>query len=490
MSMPFINEEFTFTQPDGSLLRVRGTGNQYSARFETLDGFTVVKDPVSGFYHYARPSEQDGGLAPSGVRVGAADPRRLDLAEGLRASRESTRFAAERSGLSRGSSRWQRRRAERRDALRLAAASEGIRAAPPRRRTVGTYVGLTLLIDFDDQPGTIPREEVEAFCNQQGYSGYGNHGSVRDYFHDISGGALEYTNIVMPYYRARQRRDYYTKKEVPQPERAVELIREALASLVAGGFQPDGLTSDEEDFVYALNVFYAGTRVNNHKEGLWPHEYHLPTPFELGPGKKIHDYQITDMTDELSLGTFCHENGHLICDFPDLYDEGGQSNGAGMFCLMGSGGSGDRRKNPAQVGAYLKQAAGWASQTVMLQPGLPGGQQVTLRAARNEFAVHRRNDTEYYVIENRVSGGRDATLGANGLAIWHVDETGSNEHELGLPGRHYECALVQADGLMELEAGGSEQGDDNDLFKAGHKDVFGNATHPRSCWWDRSDSGL
>ena len=41
MSFPFFGEEFTFTQPDGGKLRVRGFGDQHHARFETLDGFTV-----------------------------------------------------------------------------------------------------------------------------------------------------------------------------------------------------------------------------------------------------------------------------------------------------------------------------------------------------------------------------------------------------------------------------------------------------------------
>jgi hypothetical protein len=29
MSTPFLDEEFTFTNPDGSTIRVRGTGNQF-----------------------------------------------------------------------------------------------------------------------------------------------------------------------------------------------------------------------------------------------------------------------------------------------------------------------------------------------------------------------------------------------------------------------------------------------------------------------------
>ena len=42
------------------------------------------------------------------------------------------------------------------------------------------------------------------------------------------------------------------------------------------------------------------------------------------------DYQITDMGNRLTLGTFCHENGHMVCDFPDLYPyTAGKGLGAG-----------------------------------------------------------------------------------------------------------------------------------------------------------------
>jgi M6 family metalloprotease-like protein len=361
--------------------------------------------------------------------------------------------------------------------------------APPSRPTVGDFVGLTLLIDFSDHPATITREEVEQFCNRRGYTGYGNNGSVRDYFLDISGGRLNYTNVVAPYYRARHNRRYYTNEAVPYPQRAIELIREALDHLVATGFDPTVLTSDSRDYIYALNVFYAGTCDNNWTRGLWPHASSISeSGYALGPGKIIHDYQITDMTDDLSLGTFCHENGHLICDFPDLYDygyDGVRSNGVGHFCLMCAGGSDAAKKNPAQVSAYLKHAAGWASDVVDLVPGTT----VSLSAAANEFAVLRKNGAEYFIVENRSRAGRDATISGSGLAIWHVDERGSNENQRGSPSSHYECALMQADGLRELERG-TDQGDAADLFRAGHRDSFSPTTQPNSRWWDTSDSGL
>jgi len=54
MSVPFFGKPFSFTQPDGTRLDVHGWGDQHHAVFETLDGFTVVEDPVTGFYQYAR----------------------------------------------------------------------------------------------------------------------------------------------------------------------------------------------------------------------------------------------------------------------------------------------------------------------------------------------------------------------------------------------------------------------------------------------------
>ncbi|HYI41665.1 MAG TPA: M6 family metalloprotease domain-containing protein [Allosphingosinicella sp.] len=492
MSLPFIDEVFTFTQPDGSTLQVRGTGNQNAATFETLDGFTVVQDPVSHFYHYARPGPA-GALVPAGIRPGAADPELLGLAAGLRPpsvpGTELPPPAME--GLPASGSRWRQRREEyrRRAELRAMAEDVGFTLAPPTRETVGTFVGLTLLIDFEDFPATISRAQVEAYCNQPGYNGFGNNGSVRDYFHDVSDGKLDYTNVVTPYYRAKHKRGYYTDPKVPYTKRTVELIREALDHLVGNGFDATVLTSDQQDYIYAVNVFYAGTRDNNWSEGLWPHAYYIGGGgYQLAPGKIAHDYQITDMTDELTLGTFCHENGHLICDFPDLYDygeDGVKSRGVGVFCLMCAGGKGAGAKNPSQVGAYLKHAAGWTSDLA----DLPSGASITLAAGNNQFAMRRKNAKEYFIVENRAATGRDAVLPGSGLAVWHVDEGGDNEHQSGSPSKHYECALMQADGLRELERG-IGQGDAGDLFRAGHKDSFTPMTSPNSNWWDRSDSGL
>ncbi|HTU58996.1 MAG TPA: hypothetical protein VMF89_11195, partial [Polyangiales bacterium] len=244
MATPFIDEKFTFTQPDGSTLEVRGWGNQYTARFETLDGYTVTKDPESGFWEIATVSEDGRRLVPvAGART-AADGGRSQVSTGLELTPANARAAVQDSPIQPGHMRWEQRRAKRKQQMRT---SRGPVGAPPQRTTVGEYFGLCLLIDFSDEQATIPQAEVERFCNQEGYSGYGNNGSVYDYFHDNSLGRLKYKNIVTPYYRARFPKTYYTDRTVPFGTRAIELITEALQHWLALGFDFSKLTADDAD---------------------------------------------------------------------------------------------------------------------------------------------------------------------------------------------------------------------------------------------------
>jgi M6 family metalloprotease-like protein len=478
MPTPFVGQVFAFTQPDGTALWVKGWGNQYHAVFEALNGYTLVKNPVTGFMEYA-----GGTLAPTGALPRVADPRKLGLTPGVRLAGAAARALAAQSPLVRGGARWETRR--KKVAMRGVTAAGAPVLAPPQRHTVGDFLGLCLLIQFPDVAGTITQAEVANFCNQAGYQGFGNNGSVYDYFLDQSGAKLRYRNLVTPYYMARHERAYYTSETVAQPVRARELVDEALAHWRANGFDFSALTLDDDGYVYAANVLFAGPRVNRWGEGLWPHAHYLAAPAALPSGGKVYDYQITEIGAGLSLGTFCHENGHMICDFPDLYDYGNQSAGVGAFCLMCTGANADE-KNPTAINAYLKYRAGWAASLTVIQPGL----QASAQAQKNAFFIHRKNATEYFIIENRQQLGRDRALPANGLAIWHIDELGDNQNEHMTAALHYECALMQADGRNDLEHDFRAQGDAGDLFRAGANEHFGDATVPHSRWWDGTPSGL
>ncbi|MGD9364321.1 MAG: M6 family metalloprotease domain-containing protein [Desulfobacteraceae bacterium] len=484
MAFPFIGKKFTFTQPDGTQFEVRGWGDQHYAVFETLDGYTITRNPQTGFYEIAQVSSDGTMLEPAPVPQGSLDGSRAPVQPRLRISREAARALGMAGAMRMGGRRCDQRREQYRNLARAARTLGSPLMAPPQRQTVGDFVGLCLLIDFQDVPGIIPREEVDNFCNQQGYAGFGNNGSVFDYYFDNSNGRCRYTNIVADYYRAQHPKSHYADPGIPQGVRARQLIVEALTHLQNNGFDFSALTVDDQGFVYAMNVYYAGEVVNNWAEGLWPHAWHLGTPFSLKPGMSAFDYQFTDMSHQLTLGTFCHENGHMLCDYPDLYDYGSESGGVGAYCLMCAGGNIDE-KNPTQISAYLKRMSGWARSVAQIQHN----QQVSLAAAENQFAMLTKTGGEYFIIENRLKSGRDASLPDEGLAIWHVDEDGSNNNEQMTPTQHYELSLEQADGDFRLESSPYHYGDTSDLY-GGTNQRFADDTTPNSKWWDGSASNL
>ena len=103
----------------------------------------------------------------------------------------------------------------------------------------------------------------------------------------------------------------------------------------------------------------------------------------------------------------------MLCDYPDLYDYGSESSGAGAYCLMCAGGNIDE-KNPTHISAYLKRLSGWAKSVTPIQHN----RQIVLPAGENDFAMFTKTSGEYFIVENRSRSGRDVSLPDEGLAGW------------------------------------------------------------------------
>ena len=259
----------------------------------------------------------------------------------------------------------------------------------------------------------------------------------------------------------------------------------------------NNVTVDSNNRVVALNVLYAGGNGNVWGRGLWPHKSGLFSILELSPGgKKVYLYQITNIGSAPTLGTFCHENGHLLCGFPDIYDYGNDSmGGAGNFCLMGRRAS---DINPPQICAYLKRAAGWATVTALSSSDTLTATLMSSGSGFNQFYRYTKPGvpTEYFLLENRQKTGRDASLPASGIAIWHIDELGDKDNQsLTTNSTHanYEVTLEQADNLWHFQRN-QNRGDANDLYRngnsaAGYSNQFTSNSAPNSRWWDGSLSG-
>ena len=453
-------EVFPLRQPDGTEMPVRIWGDEFYRVVESLDGYTLVRDPESGETCFARVSRDGNRLISTGVRADTGTPPRK-LRPHLRINQsEVHRIVAERRA-------------------NLDVQGREARVDPA---TIGTVYGLCLIIDFSDQGGTIVPAEVADYCNQIGYNGYGNNGSVRDYFYDVSNGLLDYTNFVpAQYYRAQLPKSYYNDTSAPYGERARELVLEALTDLDNSGYDFSQHDANGDNIIDALSVFYAGYRPGGWAEGLWPHASVISFSAD---NVSTNRYQITDMRDELKLRTFCHENGHMLCFWPDLYDYQYDSTGVGRFCLMCYGTS---DTNPGHPCAYMKDAAGWTNTISLTVP-----QEDIPVPADGETVYkfpHPSRDREYYLIENRQQSGRDAGLPDHGLAIWHIDEGGSNNNQQQTFLSHYLVTLVQADGNWDME-NNVNYGDSTDLWAAPGYVECTPETDPNTSWWDGSDSGL
>ncbi|HEV2208313.1 MAG TPA: M6 family metalloprotease domain-containing protein [Verrucomicrobiae bacterium] len=501
---PF-SKRIEFRQPDGTTVVLWGQGDEFYAVFETLDGYTVVFDAAQRAYCYARLSADGTQLLSTGTQVQNGNGPALGLPPHLRLPATTIRqqVNARRAEWDKAmeiSPRWA--------ALKAAAAG----AMTPSATTLGTKVGLTLLIDFSDDPATMPQAQILDYCNGDNFTAFGNNGSVKKYYSDASNGRLTYSNMVTLYVRAPHPKPYYNDVTVDAGTEGRKLISDALAVMKAlpnftNDFLPlfSNLTTDNQNRVVAFNVFYAGGNGNVWSMGLWPHSWSLASPVELSPGgKKVYFYQISNIGTQLEIGTFCHENGHMLCSYPDLYDYTGASQGVGQWCLMAGGSWGGSASNPGNnpslICAYLRRVSGWAT-TVELTFASAGIATVSAAPGTNYNLFYRYAKpgvaTEYYLAECRYRSNHDAYLPGSGVAIWHIDELGNNSTvNLNPNTQHdnYEATLVQADNHWDME-NNNNGGDSHDPYfrgnsAAGYANSLTDSTSPKASWWDGSRSGL
>jgi len=466
-------EYLIFRQDNGPDVELVVHGDEFYARYETIEGYTVIYDIDLGLYCYA--DVQNGQFVSTATPLSKHPPVGLRLHLKESSDVRNNRFR------------------QRYDVLRPAepvAAHHIIRTIGPnrgllegRRVSEGQVRGLTILVEFADLAATVTVADVEAMLNDANYTANGNFCSVREYFRLISNGKLDYTNVVMGPVKLSKNQAFYKNNL---------LVKEAL-DIMARQLNHDfsQFDSRNEGIIDAVNFMYAGRTV--YEGELWPHNFTV----DLAYGNyRTHFYMLTSMGRsrvDLSIGTFCHESGHLLCRFPDMYDYGERdgdfekSHGIGVYCLMGSGNHLDRGRTPSPVCGYLRDLVGWADNPIVIN------NVGTFEARHGDYGAVVKYETskpnEYFIVENRSQLGLDRHLPSSGLAVYHCDWLGSNEWQGGTADRHYQCGLLQADGHLDLEQN-RNGGDAGDLFTNRSGIALSDQTTPSSRQWDGSGSGL
>lgn len=431
-SRPYHGDIFTFYQPDDQEISVRLYGDEYYVVIETTDGYTLTKDISTGFYCYATPAADGMSFISTGIKAGEVLPPGIKLEKKLRLSRRAVKqksdVAREKMGVDTkgrlipsqhlrfhpqdfGYERWLPELEQ--EAQALEALPRSVQPAPPSTTTTETRIGLVLLARFPDRPGdvTISQAEVDAYANDPSYTEFGNATSVYGYFNIQSNGKLTYNCIVTAYFTAANNRAYYTDNSIAFGTRAKELINEGLTVLKANDFDFTKADGNSDGVLDGVNLFYAGSRVNNWSEGLWPHKWSSFWAGLVGTGvSSFFQYQITNIGSSLSLGTFCHENGHMICKFPDLYSYSGNAAEIGSYSLMSSSGS----THPVNVDAYLKIHAGWST---VIEVDSTTDLRGAVEVDQNTFYRYRNpsEPREYFLLSLRTDSGYEGIYGGPSL---------------------------------------------------------------------------
>lgn len=388
-------------QPDGSVLKLLASGDEYANRLHDADGFTVIQSPSDGWHYYAIRS--GGEPVPSAHRVGSADPRALGLEPGINISparyRQKVQFMKShpRSG------------------------SKG--------PNTGTVNNLVVYIKFSDQTEfSDPRSVYDAKFNAVGDDQY----SLRNYFHQVSYDQLDYVshhfpdcapNLNLSYTDSHPRAYFLPYNSVTNPtgyrdfqrtDREHQLLADALNFIAAQ--VPSTLNIDADSDGYVDNVcFIIRGPHSAWADLLWAHRWALYTQDVYINGKMVWDFTFQP-ENQNSVRTLCHEMFHSV-GAPDLYhyDFDGITP-AGCWDIMESG--------AGHMGMHMKyRYGGWLPTLPAIGPGTFTLNPVT--SPVNNVFRYELNSTESLVFEYRKRGADifEENLPGSGLLIYRVNST-------------------------------------------------------------------
>lgn len=447
------------TQPDGTVIKVFLRGDEHAHWHQSEDGYLISKDPATGEWRYVTAYDKVAGARA----VGKSNPRAIGaLKPDIATITAQAKDAQEDKAVE-------------------------VQQSISLDQMAGTMHNLVVLVNFSDLTIPYSRQEYDDLFNQTDYSADGAAGSVKDYYQEISFGALTVQSTVVESVTLSRGYAYYGSNDVfGNDKRPRQMVEDALAALDSRGFDFTSVDGDSDGSVDGLTIIHAGggeEYAGNDPDYIWSHQWSLSSPvtydgvsmemYHTEPARR--GWDSTPATQGITrIGVICHENGHFL-GLPDLYDYGYDSQGAGDFCLMAGGSwNGDYGTTPAHMSAWCLSTLRWVNPVL-----LSTGGSYPLEQVETSGQVYKLQgafpSTQYFLIENRQGVGFDSALPGwqRGLLIWHIDETQANNDDQ----THYKVDLEEASGTQHLELDQSS-GDDADYFRLGNATAFTDTTTP------------
>gem|GEM_PF-1682152 len=398
-------EPYRVTLPDGSVLRLYLSGDEFFNCIHDTLGYPVKK-AADGYYYYML--QNDSVFTYTSVRAG--DTERA-VPAGVRPVVFPSNVAAKRESFYRNLEKEDEKASVKRDS-----------------KYTGTYNNLVIYIKFSDQTGfATTRATYDTRFNSLSGS------SVRHYYREVSYDKVDMVSYHMPgsptenlCYTDIYPRDYFRPYDAstnPQgystssekTSREHNLLARAVKYINDNYSKPDGVNFDMNNDGNFENVaFIVRGSSDGWSDLLWPHRWSLYSVTATLWGKRVYGY--TFQLENVSVKTFTHEMFHAL-SAPDLYHY--TSNGispAGVWDLMQSGGG--------HMLAWMKHRYGGWITTV---PEIKSSGTYTLLPLtspdRNCFKIASPYSTnEFFVLEFRKKTGLyEGTLPSSGIIIYRID---------------------------------------------------------------------
>ncbi len=456
----------TYTQRDGSTIRVLMVGDEHLHYFVTDDQVPLVQRDNNFFYAKIEKNK----LVSSNVL----------------AHESSLRTAFEKKNV---------RTVQEIEPLREKAPTrlQQLSRLPLVRKGkyTGKKKGLIILVNFSDNSfrDDDPQKVFDEIVNKSGYKDYGGVGSVHDYFYDQSNGRFDLTFDVMGPVQLKHPLAYYGGDKNGQTDvRVSEMIVEACQA-VNDKVDYRNYDWDNDGVVDQVVVIYAGygQATSAKPETIWPHEFNIKSKNLVLDGVKINTYACSNELYEYNTGTgigrvrntlmgigvICHEFSHCL-GLPDFYDTGKSRNyGMGQWDIMARG----SYNGPLSIGwippaytSYEKNFAGWLDYKVLGDKPQTVTNMKPLQQGGEAYVIYNpQNHNEYYLLENKGADKWDSHLPKNGLLVLHVDYDASlwaynivNNTEQKQYNNHQRLTIVPA--------AGSFGNSDRDTYPLGERD--------------------